>query len=87
MAKVEIYTSIICPYCIHAVNILTNKNIDFEQIDITTRNDLRETMCSRANGSTSVPQIFIDGTHIGGCNELVTLDSAGHLEKLSQGIA
>ena len=85
MAKVEIYTSIMCPYCSRALALLQTKNIAFEQIDVSMNADLRQIMRSRAAGRTSVPQIFIDDEHIGGCDELMALESAGHLDALLRG--
>ena len=82
MAKVEIYTSIMCPYCSRAVRLLQSKNISFEQIDVSMSGALRQTMRSRAGGRTSVPQIFIDDEHIGGCDDLIALEFAGHLDAL-----
>lgn len=82
MAKVEIYTSIMCPYCSRAVEILHSKNISFKQIDVSMSGALRQTMRSRAGGRTSVPQIFINDIHIGGCDDLMALESAGHLDLL-----
>lgn len=82
MAKVEIYTSIMCPYCSRAVGLLQSKNIAFEQIDVSMSGALRQSMRSRAGGRTSVPQIFIDDEHIGGCDDLMALESAGHLDAL-----
>jgi len=85
MAKVEIYTSVMCPYCTRALALLKAKNIAFEQIDVSMSSALRQTMRSRAGGRTSVPQIFIDDTHIGGCDDLMALESAGHLDALLRG--
>ena len=82
MAKVEIYTSIFCPYCRRAIERLQSKNINFKQIDVSMSGALRHTMRSRAGGRTSVPQIFIDDEHIGGCDDLMALDSDGHLDAL-----
>ena len=82
MAKIEIYTSKMCSYCSRAIGLLQSKNISFEQIDVSMSGALRQTMCSRANGRTSVPQIFIDDEHIGGCDDLIALESAGHLDAL-----
>ena len=82
MAKVEIYTTIACPFCTRAVNLLTAKNIDFEKIDVTLSTAKRRAMRIRSNGQTSVPQIFINNDHIGGCDDLFRLDQAGHLDKL-----
>jgi len=82
MAKVEIYTSILCPFCSHAVALLKSKNISFEQIDVSLNGALRQTMRSRASGLTSVPQIFINDEHVGGCDDLIALESSGHLDRL-----
>ena len=82
MTKIEIYTSIMCPHCSRAVRLLQTKNISFEQINVSMSGALRRTMCSRASGRTSVPQIFIDDEHIGGCDDLIALESAGHLDAL-----
>ena len=82
MAKVEIYTTIACPFCTRAVSLLTAKNIDFEKIDVTLSTAKRQAMRIRSNGQTSVPQIFINNDHIGGCDDLFHLDQVGHLDKL-----
>ena len=82
MAKIEIYTALACPFCTRATKLLTSKNIVFEEIDVTLNSAKRQTMQSRANGRTSVPQIFINDDHIGGCNDLFALDQAGYLDKL-----
>ena len=82
MAKVEIYTTIACPFCTQAVSLLYAKNIDFEKIDVTLSTAKRQAMRIRSNGQTSVPQVFINNDHIGGCDELFRLDQAGHLDKL-----
>ena len=82
MAKIEIYTAVACPFCTRAVKLLTSKNIVFEEIDVTLNSAKRQFMRSRANGRTSVPQIFINDEHIGGCSDLLALDQAGHLDKL-----
>ena len=82
MAKVEIYTSTMCGYCARAIRLLESKKIAYEEIDVSLSADLRAAMRSRAGGRSSVPQIFIDDDHIGGCNELYALESAGHLDRL-----
>ena len=82
MAKVEIYTTIACPFCTRAVNLLSSKNIDYEKIDVTLSKAKRQAMRIRSNGQASVPQIFINDDHIGGCDDLLRLDQAGHLDKL-----
>ena len=82
MVKVEIYTTITCSFCTQAVSLLSAKNIAFEKIDVTLSKAKRQEMRIRANGQTSVPQIFINDDHIGGCDDLFRLDQAGHLDKL-----
>ena len=82
MAKVEIYTTIACPFCTRAVSLLSAKNIDFEKIDVTLSTAKRRAMRIRSNGQTSVPQIFINDNHIGGCDDLFRLDQSGRLDKL-----
>ena len=82
MVKVEIYTTIACPFCIRAVNLLSAKNVNFKKIDVTLSTAKRQAMRVRTNGQTSVPQIFINDDHIGGCDDLFRLNQAGHLDKL-----
>ena len=82
MAKIEIYTSIMCPHCSRAVRLLQSKNVNFEQIDVSMNSGLRQSMCLRAGGHTSVPQIFIDNEHIGGCDDLMALEFSGRLDAL-----
>ena len=82
MPKVEIYTTSSCPYCVKAKTLLVKKNASFEEIDVSNDADLRQAMTEKAGGRTSVPQIFIDGRHIGGCDNLYALDKAGELDKL-----
>ena len=82
MAKVEIYTSMLCPYCSRAVRLLQSKNVNFEQIDVSMSHSLRQTMRGRAGGRTSVPQIFIEDEHIGGCDDLMALESTGQLDAM-----
>lgn len=82
MAKIEIYTTPICPYCARAKGLLQDKGVAFEEIDVFMDVGQRETMRSRAGGRNTVPQIFIDGRHIGGCDDLVALERAGKLDLL-----
>lgn len=82
MAKIEIYTTPICPYCARAKGLLEDKGVSFEEIDVFMDVGQRETMRSRAGGRNTVPQIFIDGKHIGGCDDLVALERAGRLDPL-----
>ena len=80
--KIEIYTTLFCPYCIRAKQLLDAKQVDYEETDVTARLSLRRAMSERAGGRTSVPQIFINNRHIGGCDELLALEQAGQLDKL-----
>ncbi|MCC5897129.1 MAG: glutaredoxin 3 [Phormidium sp. BM_Day4_Bin.17] len=84
MANVEIYTWTFCPYCIRAKSLLKRKNVDFIEHNIQGDNDARDKMAERANGRRSVPQIFINDQHIGGCDDLHALDSNGELDGLLQ---
>ena len=79
MAKVEMYTTAWCPYCARARALLEQKGVDYTNIDIDEAPRRRDEMIRRA-GRTSVPQIFIDGEHIGGCDDMVALDRAGKLD-------
>ena len=87
MAKLLIYSTLMCPYCHAAKQLLKQKGADFEEIDVTFNSDKRSEMREKAGGRTSVPQIFIDGTHIGGCDDLHDLDRAGKLDPMLQGAA
>lgn len=82
MAKIEIYTTPICPYCARAKGLLEDKGVGFQEIDVFMDSGQRETMRERAGGRITVPQIFIDGKHIGGCDDLVALERAGRLDPL-----
>ena len=82
MAKIEIYTQPWCPYCERALHILTTKGVGFEEIDAPGGSAARMQARERSGGRTSVPQIFIDGRHIGGCDDMVALDRAGKLNPL-----
>ena len=82
MAKVEIYTSMLCGYCHAAKRLLKQKGVDYTEYDVGCDIEGRAKMIERAGGRTSVPQIFINGTHVGGCDELHALDRAGKLAPL-----
>ncbi len=82
MAKVEIYTTPICPYCARAKRLLTEKKVAFTEIDVSRDPAKRDEMMARADGRYTVPQIFIDGTGIGGCDDLHELDQDGKLDPL-----
>ena len=82
MPEIEIYTQPWCPYCARALNLLTRKGAAFREIDAPHGSPERAESIRRAGGRTSVPQIFIDGQHIGGSDELAALDAKGQLDKL-----
>jgi len=82
MARVEIYTKFLCPYCSRAKSILKAHGTAFDEIDISMGGPRRAEMIARAGGRTTVPQIFIDDRHIGGCDDLAALDRAGGLARL-----
>lgn len=82
MKPVEIYTTQTCPYCIAAKRLLTKKGVGFKEIDVSGQPQLRAAMSQRAGGRTSVPQIFIDGRHVGGCDDIHALDHDGKLDPM-----
>ena len=82
MAKVEIYTKAYCPYCTRALRLLASKGVDPQEFDITMGGPKRAEMLARAGGRTTVPQVFIDGRHIGGSDDLAALDRSGGLDPL-----
>ena len=85
MAKVEIYTSMMCGFCSAAKQLLKNKGVAFTEIDVMLRPGVRREMIERAGGKSSVPQIFIDDVHIGGCDELYLLEQRNGLDPLLEG--
>ena len=87
MAKVEIYTKAYCPFCSRAIALLEHKAADFpeltvEEISIDRDMALREKMIARSNGGYTVPQIFINDVHVGGCDQLVALEINNQLDTL-----
>jgi glutaredoxin 3 len=82
VAKVEIYTKFLCSYCARAKALLVGKGVDFIEIDVTMDAALRNKMIARSAGGTTVPQIFIDGQHVGGSDDLASLDARGGLDPL-----
>jgi glutaredoxin 3 len=82
MKTIEIYTQAFCPYCARAVNLLTEKGVTFREIDAPGGTPARAEARSRSGGRGTVPQIFIDGQHIGGSDDLLALDRAGKLDAL-----
>ena len=81
-ARVEIYATQTCPYCHAARALLAKKGVAYDLIDVGAKPDLRAAMTQRAGGRRTVPQIFIDGQHVGGSDELHALDREGRLDKL-----
>ena len=82
MPAITIYTKDWCPYCAAAKQLLTEKGAPFTEIDIGAKPEMRAEMIQKAGGRTSVPQIFIDGRHIGGCDDIYALDARDELEGL-----
>lgn len=83
-AKVEIYTKFACPYCFRAKLLLEQKDADYEEYD-ATGGARRDEMLARSNGGTTVPQIFINGYHVGGSDDLAALNNAGKLDAMLAG--
>ena len=81
MAKVEIYTTPTCPYCHAAKSLLKEKGVAYTEITVLDP-DLRAAMTERAHGRRTVPQIFIDETHVGGYDDMAALDRSGGLDPL-----
>lgn len=82
MKTIEIYTSPTCGFCLAAKRMLTDKGVSFSEIDVRRDPDRRQEMMQRANGRYTVPQIFVDGYHVGGFTDLRALDHAGKLDTL-----
>lgn len=82
MARIEVYTKAFCPYCTRAKALLGKKGADFQEIDVTMDRAGFESMIERANGRRTVPQVFIDGRHVGGSDDLAALDAKGELDAL-----
>ncbi len=82
MAEVDIYTTPFCPFCYRAKKLLDGKGVRFTEIDVTVTPGARQEMMDRAGGVRKVPQIFVDGRHVGGCEELDALEKSGALDDL-----
>jgi glutaredoxin 3 len=82
MAKIEIYTKMLCPFCARAKTLFSKKGAAFEEYDITMGGPQRAEMLERSGGHNTVPQIFIDGQHVGGSDDLAALDAAGKLDTM-----
>jgi glutaredoxin 3 len=85
MKPVEIYTTPLCGYCHAAKRLLTQKGAAFTEYDVSRDSALRARMMERSNGGRTVPQIFVGGIHVGGCDDLYALDGAGRLDPLLAG--
>lgn len=85
MQPVTIYTTDLCPYCDAAKRLLVAKAVSFAEIDVTGDWAARDALTQKAGGRTSVPQIWIGATHVGGCDDLYALNAAGRLDSLLQG--
>ena len=82
MPTVEIYTKTFCPYCWRAKHLLESKGVRYVEISVDSGGDIREQMIQRANGRTTVPQIFVRELHVGGCDDLYALERDGRLDEL-----
>jgi len=87
MAKVEIYTTQFCPYCHRAKRLLQERGAEYTEIDVMMDGARRKEMTQRAGGRHTVPQIFINGTHVGGSDELYALDRAGKLAPMLEAVS
>ncbi|RME64800.1 MAG: glutaredoxin 3 [Alphaproteobacteria bacterium] len=85
MSRIVVYASQWCPYCARAKKLLDSKGLDYEEIDVTMDARRRREMMEKAGGRRTVPQIFINGTHVGGSDELAALERAGKLDTLLEG--
>jgi glutaredoxin 3 len=82
MPNIDIYTKAYCPYCTHALGLLKGKGLAYNEIKIDGDMTMRSAMIERSNGSYTVPQIFINDVHIGGCDQLVALERNNQLNTL-----
>jgi glutaredoxin 3 len=87
MAKVEIYTTQFCPYCFRAKRLLQERGVEFTEIDVMMDSARRKEMIERAGGRRTVPQIFINGKHVGGSDELSVLDREGKLKPMLEAVS
>ncbi|MHB9879472.1 glutaredoxin 3 [Pacificimonas sp. ICDLI1SI03] len=82
MPAIDVYTKFLCPYCSRAKALLTDKGVEFNEIDISMGGEKRQEMLARSSGASTVPQIFIGDRHIGGSDDLAALERAGELDAL-----
>ena len=85
MPGITIYSSMMCGFCHRAKQLLNQKNLPFDEIDVGLKPGAYQEMLKISNGSSSVPQIFIGNTHVGGCDDLFAMDSSGELDSLLAG--
>jgi glutaredoxin 3 len=78
--KIEVYSGDYCPYCVRAKSLLNQRNLEFVEYDVQNHPEKRVEMSKRTNGGRSIPQIFINDKHVGGCDELYALDKKGKLD-------
>lgn len=82
VSEIEIFVKMGCPYCIRAMRLLDSKGAKYEVVHVDLGGDKKKEMVQRANGRTTVPQIFIAGEHIGGCDDLMALERRGELDRM-----
>ena len=82
MPKVTLYTTPVCPYCFRAKALLQQKGVPFDEIDVFMNPAARDEMERKAHGRRTVPQVFVGDRHVGGCDDLYSLESAGELDAL-----
>jgi glutaredoxin 3 len=82
MARITVYTTRLCPYCHMAKELLRKKGVVFDEVDVGCRRELRAEMSQKAGGRSTVPQIWIGETHVGGCDDLYSLEREGKLDVL-----
>ena len=82
MIKIDIYTTPYCPFCIRAKKLLKDKKINFNEIDLSENPEKFEEMINKSNGAKTVPQIFVNDTHIGDCDQIHELENKGELDKI-----
>lgn len=83
MTTIEIYTKTFCPFCWRAKQLLDSKGLSYVEISVDSGGEQRQQMIQRANGRTTVPQIFISEVHVGGCDDLIALERSGRLDALT----
>ncbi len=86
MSQIDVYTTMMCPFCFTAKRLLKSKGVKFNEIDVTMDPAGRDAMTRRAEGQYTVPQIFIGDVHVGGCTDLQTLEQAGKLDPMLKGL-